>query len=73
MADAPSQYYSKNIAGVCCHLQQGIQCRQDNHGARDAVLTLMGRLSGKVNPQEFLCALRRVKLNVLADKLEHGR
>ena len=70
------QWASKNISGfyVFDHLQQEIRCRQDNHGACDAVQTLKGCLGRKGgSPQEFLDALRRVKLNDLADTLEHGR
>ena len=70
------QWASKNISGfdVFDHLQQGIRCRQDYHGTCDAVQTLKDCLLRKGSaPQEFLDALRRVKLNELADTLEHGR
>ena len=62
-----------HISCVCGHLQQGIQCRQDYHGPRDAVQMLKGCLLRKGNPQEFLDALRQIKVYDLAEILEHGR
>ena len=55
-------------------LQEEIKCDQTYKGARYAVQTFKGCLHRKKSPpQEFLHALRQVKLNDLADKLEDGR
>ena len=55
------------------HLQERIRSRQDSHGACDAVQTLMSCLLRKGSPQEFLEALRRVRLDELSVTLEYGR